>query len=231
MGFPGGCLLVPRGHTTASPASRASLGSLQHPGCWHNLPAGLKQKRGRTPARPTGSPGLAVHSAPRGEGRRLTFSRNSSEPSSRTVMSFWLQDLRAPAHGCLLRRLLRHVTRCGWHRCPARGLALDRQHPGSLGSRHGACVRRVPHQPTVGPHSSPLLPRGQVRRVRHGDIPPALAGAPSAAPRATPVPFLCGTPSAWALQSLAERLLGRGLGSCHGFLAASSSTRLEPKAC
>uniref|UniRef100_A0A8D0FLU0 Peptidase S1 domain-containing protein n=1 Tax=Strix occidentalis caurina TaxID=311401 RepID=A0A8D0FLU0_STROC len=36
----------------------------------HNSPAGLKQKRGRMPAQPTGSPGLAVHAAPRGEGRR-----------------------------------------------------------------------------------------------------------------------------------------------------------------
>ena len=141
-------------------------------------------------------------------------------------MSFWLQDLRAAAHGCSLR----HVARRGRHRRPAGGLALDREHPGSLCSRHGAHMRRVPNQPTVGPHSSPLLHQGQVRRARNGDIPPALAGAPCAAPRATPIPFPCGTPSAWALQSPAERLLRRGLGSCHGFLAASSSTRLELKA-
>ena len=56
MGFPGGCPLVPCGHTSASPAPRGSLGSLQHPGCWHNSPAGPKQKRGRTPARPHGAP-------------------------------------------------------------------------------------------------------------------------------------------------------------------------------
>lgn len=115
-----------------------------------------------------GFPGPVVHTLPRGEGRRLTFSLNSSKPSSRTVMSFWLQrDLRAPAHGFLLR----HVTRCGWHRCPARGLALDRQHPESLENRHRACMRRVPHQPTVGPHSSPLLHRGQVRRTRERGYP------------------------------------------------------------
>ena len=80
MGFPGGCLLVPRGHTTASSAPCGSLGSSQHPGCWHNSPAGLKQKRGRPPTHPTGLRGLTVHAAPRGEGRRLTFSRDSSEP-------------------------------------------------------------------------------------------------------------------------------------------------------
>ncbi|CAN0334621.1 unnamed protein product, partial [Bubo scandiacus] len=164
---------------------------------------------------PTGSPGLAVHAAPCGEGRRLTFSRNSSKPSSRTLMSFWLQrDLWAPARGCSPW----HITCRGGHRCPARGLALDRQHPGSLEKRHGAHMRRVPHQPTVGPHSSPLLHQGQVRRARNRDIPPALAGALSTAPCATPVPVPCGAPSAWALQGPAERLLGRGLGSCQCFL-------------
>ena len=80
MGFPGGCLLVPRGHTTASSAPCGSLGSSQHPGCWHNSPAGLKQKRGRPPTHPTGLRGLTVHAAPRGEGRRLTFGRDSSKP-------------------------------------------------------------------------------------------------------------------------------------------------------
>lgn len=126
----------------------------QHPGCWLNSSVRLKQKRGWTDARPTAFPGPAAHTAPCGEGRRLTFSLNSSKPSSRTVMSFWLQrDLRAPAHGFSLR----HVTRRGWHRCPAGGLALDRQHPGSLENRHGAYMRRVSHQPAVGPHGSSLL--------------------------------------------------------------------------
>ncbi|CAN0325633.1 unnamed protein product, partial [Bubo scandiacus] len=51
---------------------------------------------------------------------------------------FWLQgDLRAPAHGCSPR----HVARRGGHRRPASGLALDRQHPGSLEKRHRAHMR------------------------------------------------------------------------------------------
>uniref|UniRef100_A0A8B9G384 Acrosin n=1 Tax=Amazona collaria TaxID=241587 RepID=A0A8B9G384_9PSIT len=78
-------------------------------------------------------------------------------------MSFCLQsDLRAPAHGCFPRQ----AAHRGWQRCPAGGLALDRQHPADLRSRHGAHVRRVPHQPAVGPHSSPLLHQRQVRRTR-----------------------------------------------------------------
>ncbi|CAN0312066.1 unnamed protein product, partial [Bubo scandiacus] len=46
-------------------------------------------------------------------------------------------DLRAPAHGCSPR----HVARRGGHRRPARGLALDRQHPGSLEKRPRAHMR------------------------------------------------------------------------------------------
>lgn len=70
---------------------------------------------------------------------------------ARHIRKLW--DLRAPAHG----RSLRHDARRGWHECPARGLALDRQHPESLVFRRWACMWRVPHQPTVGPHSSTLL--------------------------------------------------------------------------
>ncbi|RLV63269.1 hypothetical protein DV515_00018442, partial [Chloebia gouldiae] len=51
-------------------------------------------------------------------------------------------------------------------RCLARGLALDCQHPGPRENRHQPYMWRVPHQPTVGPHSSPLLPPGQVRHIK-----------------------------------------------------------------
>ena len=78
-------------------------------------------------------------------------------------------------------------------------------------------------QPTASPRPG--------KEGQEQGYPLALADAPPAAPRATPVPFPCGMPSAWALQSPAETLLRRELGSCHGFLAASSLTRLEPKAC
>jgi len=64
-----------------------------------------------------------------------------------------------------------------------------------------------------------------------GNSPTALARARSTAPCATAMPLPCSAPSAWALPSPAETLLGRGLGSRHGFLAASRSTLLVPKAC
>ena len=110
---------------------------------------------------PTGFLGPSGHALWGGKTAGLQPQRR--KPSSSTVRSFWLQrELRASSHGFSLR----HVTRRGWHRCPARGLALDRQHPGSRGRRHGAHLRGLPHQPTVGPHRSPLLHRGQVRRTR-----------------------------------------------------------------
>lgn len=167
MGFAGGCPLVPRGHTTASQTPCGSLGSLPAPRLLAQLVYGAKAETRWTDACLVGSPGPAVRATPCGEGRWLTFSLNSSKPLGRTVMSFLLQrDLRAPPHGFSLW----HIARRGWHRCPARGLALDRQHPGSLENRHRAYMRRVPHQPTVGPHSSPLLHQGQAHRdVARGD--------------------------------------------------------------
>lgn len=222
-GSPEGARLSPVATTQLPEPQVGASVPCQHPGCWHNSSTGLKQKQGWTDTCPTGVPGPAVHATPCGEGRWLTFSLNSSKPSSRTVMSFWLQrDLRAPAHGFLLR----HVARRGWHRCPARGLALDRQHPGSLENRHGAYMRRVPHQCTVGPHSSPLLHSGQVRRTREWGYPHHTSRCPGRSTTCYSRPV-----SLQYAQCPAERLLRRRLRSCHCFLAASSSTFLVPEAC
>nr|XP_030117541.3 acrosin-like isoform X1 [Taeniopygia guttata] len=54
-----------------------------------------------------------------------------------------------------------HVPCCGWHGCPARGLAQHRQHPGHLGERHVAHVLGCPPQLPVGAHSRTLLRQGR----------------------------------------------------------------------
>ncbi|XP_069735430.1 uncharacterized protein [Phaenicophaeus curvirostris] len=87
------------------------------------------------------------------EEERVRHQARGSQPAR------W-KDLRTPAHG----------LRC-WHvacrrgqRCPAGRLALDRQHPEPLASRHGARLRREPHRHTVGPHGRPLLHRDHEHR-------------------------------------------------------------------
>lgn len=75
------------------------------------------------------------------------------QPSKQDSDEFLLEDLWAVARGCVSR----HIMCCWGHTCPARLLALDRQRPDNLAQGHGARLRRVTHQPTVGSLGSPLL--------------------------------------------------------------------------
>lgn len=216
MGFTGS--LVPRGHTTAF---QTALGGASGPA---SAPAAAQPVSAAT----AGTGQMDTH--PWGSlarqrlwgGQALSVSTNSSTPWGRTVTGFCLQNLRAPAQGFLWLD-----TRCGWHGRPAGGLALDRQRPGTLGTRRSAQMWRVPHQLTVGPHSSPLLCHGQVRSTGNRDVPAPRVGSMSPH-HAAPIPPSCSTSSAQALPSPAGT--AREKGSGHRFRAASSPTSLQPKA-
>lgn len=149
--FPEDACLLP----VAIPISKMLGGSLSLlPAC--RLLAPLVYSRNRP------SPGsslavLALQPRPCGKGSCLTFSLQSSKPSHRTVMTFSLQGhLWTPAHAYCARL----ITRCGWHRCPARtwGLGWPCQFLLFLvASNVCSQLWRNPHQPEVGPHSGPLL--------------------------------------------------------------------------
>lgn len=130
----------------------------QHPGYWHNLSRGLKQKQaGRCTAPAVPLALLALQPKPCGGGSWLTFSLHSNKLSHGTVMTFCLQrDLWAPAHGFYLQL----VTRCGWYRRHARvwGLGWNCQYPLLLETTSiHTCLWRDPHQLKVAPLSCPLL--------------------------------------------------------------------------